>query len=186
MNGKKVACIILLKIIACLAYGGQVMQQRTKAMLEEAANAETDAKNAETQFKMAETEVINLKFKTQDLRQFLKDWEPVIKRVQSEQDADQAIMSLVKNSRILTLNQKTNGRENRENKVVPRTLQGTLIVQDDYAKTMNWLGELERKLPLMRISSARLKQGETGRQVNLEIHFDIPIVNLDSQMEEKK
>jgi hypothetical protein len=77
-------------------------------------------------------------------------------------------------------------RENRDNKIVPRALLGTLIVQDDYAKTMNWLGEVERKLPLIRITSCRLKQGETGRQVSLEIHFEIPIVNLQAEMDETK
>lgn len=184
MNGKKLACVLLMMVLAGIAYGAQIMQKRAQAMIEEATTAESDAKDAENSCKLTDTEVTNLKFKTQDLHQFLKDWDPVIKRVQSTQEAEQAILSIVRNSHILTVSQKTEVRENRDNKIVPRVLLGTLIVQDDYAKTMNWLGEVERKLPLIRITSCRLKQGETGRQVSLEIHFEIPIVNLQAQMDE--
>jgi hypothetical protein len=186
MNGKKLACVVLMMIIAGIAYGAQIMQKRAQAMVEESTNAETDARSAEDQCQIMQTEVTNLKFKTQDLQQFLKDWEPTIKRIQSTQEAEQALQSIVRNSHILTLSQKSEMRENRENKIVPKVLQGTLVVQDDYAKTMNWLGEIERKLPLTRITSCRLKQGETGRQVNLEIRFEIPMINLQGEIEDQK
>ena len=186
MNGKKIACILLMMIIAGIAYGTQIMQKRASAMQEECDTAETDAKNAETQRQVADTEVTRLKYETQDLRQFLLDWTPKIQRLQTTQEAEQALQGILRNSGILTVSQKFEMRENRDQKFLPRLLQGTLIVQDEYAKTMNWLGELERKLPLARVTSCRLKQGETGRQVNLELRFEIPIINLEAQMEEAK
>jgi hypothetical protein len=186
MNGKKLACVVLMMILAGIAYGAQIMQKRSKAMQEEAEIAQSDATNAETAHKLVETEIKQLQFKTQHLRQFLKDWAPTVKLIQSIQDAEQALQSIVRNSNILTLSQKSDSRDNRESPMVPKFLQGTLVVQDEYVKTMNWLGELERKIPLMRITSCRLKQGETGRQVNLEIRFDIPIVNRDAQVAEEK
>jgi hypothetical protein len=186
MNGKKIACVVLMMIIAGIAYGAQIMQKRAKAMQEEALMAESDARNAETEHKLVETAITKLKYDTQDLSQFLKEWEPIVKRIQSTQEAEQALQSAVRNSRIVTLSQKSDARENRESAVVPKIVQGTLIVQDEYVKTMNWLGELERKIPLIRITSCRLKQGETGRQVNLELRFDIPIVNRDAQSAEEK
>lgn len=186
MNGKKIACILLLMIVSGVAYATQMMQKRSRAMMEEAEAAETDAKTAETQRNVAETMLKRLEFDTQDLRQFLKDWEPGIRRIQTTQEAEQALQSILRNSGILTVSQKFEVKEARENKVVPKILQGTLIVQDEYSKTLNWLGELERKLPLARVTVCRLKQGETGRQVNLELHFEIPMVNLDAQPEEKK
>jgi hypothetical protein len=64
-------------------------------------------------------------------------------------------------------------------------VQGTVIVQDDFAKTLNWLGELECKIPLIRITTCRIKQGETGRQVNLEIHFEVPLVDLNAALDKK-
>lgn len=186
MNGKKIACLLLLLIVAGVAYGTQIMQRRCQAMLDEAEAAGIDARTAEGQRNVAETELKRLEFDTQDLRQFLADWGPAIKRIQTAQEADQAISSILRNSGILTISQKFEIRENRDQKVVPKILQGTLIVQDEYSKTLNWLGELERRLPLARVTSCRLKQGETGRQVSLEIHFEIPMINLDAQPEEAK
>lgn len=186
MNGKKIACVLLMMILAGIAYGTQIMQQRSKAMNEEADAAETDARTAETQRNVTETELKRLEYDTQDLRQFLKDWEPAIRRLQTSQEAEQALQGIVRNSGILTVSQKFEIKDNRDQKIVPKVLQGTLIVQDEYSKTLNWLGDLERKLPLARVTLCRLKQGETGRQVNLEIHFEIPMVNLDALPEEQK
>ena len=42
MNGKKIACVLLMMIVAGIAYGAQIMQQRAKAMQEESDAAETD------------------------------------------------------------------------------------------------------------------------------------------------
>ena len=46
-----------------------------------------------------------------------------------------------------------------------RTLLASLTVQDDFAKTLNWLGELERKLPVARVTSCRIKKGDAGNRV---------------------
>lgn len=178
MNGKKIACVVLMLLLAGISYGTQIMHNRSKAMSEEAESAESDATMARTAAEVAETNLIKLKYDTQDLRQFLGEWEPHIKRLQSVQEAEQMLQSLLRNTGILTVSQKSEMKENRENKIIPKSLLGTLIVQDEYAKTMNWLGELERKMPLARITSCRLKQGETGRQVNLELRFEIPLINL--------
>jgi hypothetical protein len=186
MNGKKIACVVLMMILAGIAYGAQIMQKRAKDMMEEASIAKTDAEGAENNYKRVDYEIKYLKSKTQELRQFLKDWEPTIRRIQSTQEAEQALQSIVRNSHIITLSQKSDTRENRESKVVPKILQGSLIVQDEFTKTMNWLGELERKIPLMRVTSCRFKQGETGRHVNVELRFDIPIINRVAQLEETK
>jgi len=186
MNGKKIACVVLMLIIAGVAYGTQMMQKRSKAMNEEAEMAETDAKMAEGQREVASTKLQALEYESQDLRQFLKDWEPLVRRVQSSQEADQSLQSLLRNSGILTVSQKFEVKDSKDGKMMAKVLQGTLVVQDEYSKTLNWLGELERKLPFARVTVCRLKQGETGRQINLELHFEVPIVNLDAKPEEVK
>lgn len=186
MNGKKLACIILMIVLAGLVYGTQVMQKTSSARHDEASAAESEFNNARSQREILETELTKLKYDTQDLRQFLTQWEPVIGRIQTAQEAEQTLMSIVRNSGILTLTQKFEIKDSRTNPLIPKSLQGTLTVQDDYAKTLNWLGELERKLPLARITTCRLKQGESGRQINLEIHFEIPLINIQAEIEEPK
>jgi hypothetical protein len=186
MNGKKLACVVLMMIVAGIAYGTQIMQHRSAAMVEEANGAETDANMAKSQCEVAETTLKRLEFDSAELRQFLKDWEPAIRRIQSSQDADQALQTMLRSSGILTISQKFEVKDSKDGKMIGKVLQGTLIVQDEYSKTLNWLGELERKLPFARVTVCRLKQGETGRQINLELHFEIPIINLDAPAEEPK
>lgn len=186
MNGKKIACVILMMIVAGITYGAQMFQKRAKAMREEADGAESSATNAQTMRTVAETALIRTKYDTRELREFLKQWEPELLKIQTGQEAEQALLSIVRNSHILTVSQKFEVKENRTNPMVPKSLQGTLVVQDDYAKTMNWLGELERRLPLARIAVCRIRQGESGRQINMEINFDIPLVNPKADPEVKK
>ncbi|HSJ04650.1 MAG: hypothetical protein ACAI34_00625 [Verrucomicrobium sp.] len=186
MNGKKIACVLLMMILAGIAYGSQMMQKRAKAMRSDADSAEADASNARTLCTVEETTLATTRYDSRELREFLQVWDSEMSRIQTGQEAEQALLAVVRNSRILTVSQKFEVKENRNNPVVPKSLQGTLIVQDDYAKTLNWLGELERRLPLARITTCRIRQGESGRQVNLEIHFDIPLVNLKAEMEVKK
>ncbi|HSI62837.1 MAG TPA: hypothetical protein VLE43_06950 [Candidatus Saccharimonadia bacterium] len=184
MNGTKIACVVLMMLVASIAYGTQMMHKKAKAMKEEAEMADTDCRAAESASEVANTELIRLKYDSEDLRQFLDEWKPFIKRIQTVQEAEQIFQSLLRNSGILTVSQKFEVREQRDNKMMPRFLQGTLVVEDEFAKAMNWLGEMERKIPLSRITSCRLKQGETGRQINLELRFEIPIINLDAPLDE--
>jgi hypothetical protein len=186
MNGKKMACVVLMMILAGIAYGAQIMQQHCKSMNEEADASETEAKTAETQRTVVETSLKRLEFDTQELRQFLKEWEPTVSRMQSAQDADGALQSVLRNSGILTVSQKIELKESREVKIIPKVLQCTVVVQDEYTKTLNWLGELERKMPYARVTVCRFKQGETGRQVNLELHVEIPIVDLTAKADDPK
>ncbi len=183
MNGTKIACVLLMMLLAGIAYGTQIMHQRAKSAYDEAETAASDAQTAQTNATVAETALLKVKFDTQDLRQFLDEWTPHVKRIQSVQDAEQAMQSVVRNSGILTVSQKFEVRELRDNKMIPKVLQGTIVVADEFSKTMNWLGELERRVPLARITSTRLKQGETGRQVNLEVRLEIPLVDMNASQE---
>jgi len=185
MNGKKIACVLLMFILAGIAYSSQMLQKRAAAMLDEANQSELAAESAKGDRNRVAIELKRLEYETKDLRDFLVKWTPVIHRIQSAQDAEQIIMGVVRNSGILILSQKFEVKENRQNTLVPKIMQGTLVVQDEYAKSMTWLGELERKLPLARLTTCRLKQGDTSRQVNLEVHFDIPMINLEAETAKK-
>jgi hypothetical protein len=178
MNGKKLACVILIMIVAGIAYGTQIMGQRAKAMRDEAETSENERRAASNELEVSKI--------TKDLRNFLKAWEPVAQRIQTGQEAEQLLLSILRDSGILTVSQKFEVKTSQTNLLIPKSLQGTLIVQGEYNKVLNWMGDFERKLPLARITSCRLKQGETGRQANIEIHFDIPMVDLDAKFDDTK
>ncbi len=186
MNGKKLACVILIMIVAGIAYGTQIMGQRAKSMRDDAEAAETEKRAAQSDLDVSKISLTKLNEDTKELRNFLRAWEPVVQRIQTGQEAEQLLLSLLRDTGILTVSQKFEVKTSQTNLLVPKSLQGTLIVQGEYNKVLNWLGDFERKLPLARINSCRLKQGETGRQANIEIHFEIPMVNLDAQFDEVK
>ena len=186
MNGKKLACILLILFMAAVVYGTQLMTQRAKSRAEEAEAAEIEKRTAESDAVVANNTFLRLKDDTQDLHQFLDTWSPLIARMQSSQDAEQTLQGALRNSGILTVSQKFEVKQNSNSRLMPKIFQGTLIVQDEYTKTMNWLGDLETKIPLMRVTTCKLKQGETGRQVNLEVRLEIPLIDLTADVEDKK
>ena len=186
MNGKKIAALILVMIIASIAYGSQMMQKKSSAMRTEATQAGDDCNASADKRKFAATKLQNTEFNCKEFRGFLTRWKPVIQHLQTGQEAEQALMGVVRNNGIVVLSQKFEVKDNRSNTFIPKTLQGTLIIQDEYSKVLNWMGELEKKIPLVRVNSCRIKQGENGRQINMEVHFEIPLVNLEAEVEQPK
>ena len=186
MNGKKIACLLLMMIIASVVYGTQLMQHAAADMLKEKDTANEDFINADTECFKQEAALARRTDETRELRQFLTTWTPVINRFQSSQDAEQEIMKTIRNTSLLTLSQKFEIRQNPTNPLVPKSLLASLTVQDDFSKAMNWLGEIERKLPVARVTSCRLKNGDAGVRVNLEVHFEVPLINLQAVFEAVK
>ncbi len=176
MNGQKLACVLIIMVIACLAYGGQTIQKRNSASQKEAEEADGTRVTADSLLKAQEITHTLVEAKTRNLRQFLKDWEPIISRFQSPQDAEQAINSVLRSTGIFILTQKFDVKTIPNNGMMSKVLQGTIIVQDEYSKTLNWLGDLERRLPLARMTACRIKQGENGRQINLELNVELPLI----------
>ncbi len=182
MNGKKIAALLLVMIIASIAYGTQIMQKQASAMRTEATTRQGRLQCGSQEARKNKCiELKRIDGDCKDLRQFLKRWTPVIEHITTGQEADQALMTVVRNSGILVLSQKFEVKESRGNPLIAKTLQGTLVIQDDYGKTLNWFGDLERKLPLIRVNACRIKPGENGRQVNMEVHLEIPLVNLEAE-----
>lgn len=184
MNGTKIASLLLMMIIAGIAYGTQMMQKKTAAIKEEEQSASSDYQMADDSKNRTEKMLETRKGETEELRQFLATWTPVIERFQSGQEAEQAVMNSVRRSSLLALSQKFEVRENKGNPLVPKTLLATLTIQDEYAKTLNWFGDLERIIPVARVSSCHIKQGEGGRQVNVEVHIEVPLINAQAEFED--
>jgi len=48
-------------------------------------------------------------------------------------------------------------------------------VEDDFIKTLNWLGEIESKLPTARVSSLDIARGQSGNDIHMNVVVDIPL-----------
>jgi len=79
---------------------------------------------------------------------------------------------------VFLISQKFEAKEVDKTSIIAESLVGDLIVEDDYAKTLNWLGRLEESIPNCRITKCALTRGERGNDIHLELQVQVPILGL--------
>ena len=182
MNGKKLACVVLLIFVGIIAYFGQIMHQKAAMKVADAEAAETAATNAQGELSIAEISVEKARAESQDLMKFLESWRPHADRFQTQMEVESAVQSSLRGTGLLILSQKFESRDNKTNLLVPKVIKAALVIEDEYAKALNWIGDLERRIPLTRVMSCNITGGETGRLVHAEISFEVPIINLNAEL----
>lgn len=186
MNPKQLACLILLMFIGVVTYFGQIIHKKVGAMRLSAEQAQSDAVAAESSRQTSEILTARAKAETEDIRRFLQAWVPYIDKAQTEQEIESAIeLSLREKGITLVRSRKTEVKSARDNKIIPRTVLTTLVVEDEYAKVMNWMGDLEKRLPLARVKACQITGGAGPRLVQLDISLETPLINLVSGAEAK-
>ncbi len=179
MNPKQLACVVLMVFVGALTYFAQIGHKKAGAMKKAAEKAIDDTTAADGARQTAEILTTRTKAETDEIRRFLKSWVPYVDKVQTEQEVESAIeLSLRERGISLVRTRKTEVQSSNENKIMPRTVLTTLVIEDEYAKVINWLGEIEKRLPLARVKSCRLTGGNSVRQLRLDVSLETPIVNL--------
>lgn len=186
MNPKQLACVLLLLIIGGMTYTAQIIHNKVNTTRTEAQDAEDAALAAENQRATAEIETAVLKTNTEDVRRFLRSWLPSIERIQTQQEAEQTIeLSLRERGINLVRSRKTELKSNSNNKLMPKSVLTTLTIEEEYAKVLNWLGDIERRLPTARMKVVQITGGSTGRQLKMEVAFETPVFDLNAASTEK-
>jgi hypothetical protein len=179
MNPKQLACVILLMIIGTMTYTAQIIHNKVTTTRTEAEDAEHAAITAENERSTAEIETAMFKTDTEDVRRFLRSWLPAIERVQTQQEAEQTIeLSLRERGINLVRSRKTELKTAASNKLIPKSVLTTLTIEEEYAKVLNWLGDIERRLPTARMKVVQITGGSSGRQLKMEVSFETPIFDL--------
>lgn len=179
MNGKQVACVILLMIVGAFTYGAQIVHKKAESALAAAESAKLDAETAMQATEIANTMLITTKHNAQDLQRFLAAWTPQIQRLASRQEVEEAIQASRQEKGVFIVNQRFEDKTNSGQRMMPRSVMASLVVEDDYAKVMNWLGDMERKIPLARVTSCRISAASTGRQIHMEVAMEVPLIDLE-------
>lgn len=179
MNPKQLACVVLLLIIGGMTYAAQMIHNKVTTTRTEAEDAENAASTAETERSTAEIAAAMFKADTEDIRRFLRTWLPALDRVQTQQEAEQMIqLSLRERGINLIRSLKTELKTSANNKIIPKSLLTTLTIEEEYAKVLNWLGDIERRMPTARMKVVQITGGSTGRQLKMEVSFETPIFDL--------
>jgi hypothetical protein len=181
MNPKQLACFILMALIGVIFYTAQIVHQKVTAMRQEADDAESAATNAETERSTAEIKTAVLKTETEEIRRFLRAWLPAVEKIQTQQEVEQTIeLSIREGSIGLVLQRRTEPKGSTTNKLIPKSVVTTLTIEEEYAKVLNWLGDIERRLPLSRMKVVQITGGSSARQLKLDVSFETPIFDLNS------
>ncbi|MGA1670439.1 MAG: hypothetical protein ACO39F_06080, partial [Candidatus Nanopelagicaceae bacterium] len=90
-----------------------------------------------------------------DLREFVKDWEPYFAILEDQQAVETGMSMKVREEEMFNLSQSYQSVphriNNKDNEWLPTLVRASLVFDDDYAKLLNWIGQMERSRPTMRI-----------------------------------
>ncbi|MCX6849241.1 MAG: hypothetical protein NTY98_10005 [Verrucomicrobia bacterium] len=187
MNPKQLACVILLMIIGAMTYTAQIIHKTVATTRAEAEDAETAAVTAESERATAEIETTVFKANTEEVRRFLRSWLPAIEHVQTQQEAEQTIqLSLRERGISLVRSIKTESKQSVGNKLIPKSVITTLTIEEEFAKVLNWLGDIERRLPTARMKVVQITGGSNGTQLKMDVSFETPIFDLAAADADKK
>lgn len=187
MNPKQLACVVLMMFIGLVTYFAQIYHQKAQTMKKAAATANQNAVTADGARQAAEILTARTRAETEEIRRFLEAWVPYIDKAQTEQEVESTIeFSLRERGITLVRSRKTELKTLRDNKLIPKSVLTTLVIEDEYAKVLNWLGDIEKRLPLARVKTCRLTGGSSARQLRLDLSLETPLINLSAGTPETK
>jgi len=178
MNGKQMACVVLLMIIGAITYGAQLVHKRAELALLSASEAQMAADAAAARTESANNALQVAKHDARELQRFLAAWTPQIQQMGTLQEVEEAIQVNTREKGVFVVSQRFEDKVNSGNRMMPRSVFASMVIEDDYSKVMNWFGEMERRLPLARVLNCRISAASTGRQIHMEISLEVPLMNL--------
>ncbi len=178
MNNHKSACFLLLLITGAMLYGVNSLRNATSAARDAAQLSQSEAESSEQKAQLAQIQLKTLDSKTAELRLVYGEWKPHFEKYRTSQNAEQHIAEVIREGDVFLISQKFEAKEVDKTSIIAESLVGDLIVEDDYAKTLNWLGRLEESIPNCRITKCALKRGERGNDIHLELQVQVPILGL--------
>jgi hypothetical protein len=178
MNGKQLACIVLLMIVGAVTYAAQIVHKKAEAAFLAAQEVQLEAEAAAGQTEVSNIALQKAKSESQDLQRFLTAWTPQIQRLGTRQEVEEAVQANTRDKGVFVVSQRFEDKSHAGERMMPRSVLASLTLEDDYSKVMNWLGELEKKIPLARVTSCRISSASTGRQVHMEVALEVPLIDL--------
>lgn len=181
MNNKHIAVLVVLLLCILIAQGLLSFHQRVTAVQKAAATAERTAKTTEITLRGQRVVLDELKRNSGDLIAFLDLWEDHLSRISTPEGGEVNVNTLVKQAGLFLLAQRFELTANKaEGSVageatIPQIFRAHLTIEDDFVKTINWLGEVESKLPTARVSNLQLTRGQSGNDLRVNLALDIPL-----------
>jgi hypothetical protein len=175
MNNKHLACVIIGLMICAQVYTVVIINGKAEAMKREAEAARVAADAAAQAVDVQTIQLTALKTKTAPLRKYLGVWDPYIRQSSNEERGQTMIDEMIRQGSVQSLDRKYNAAVNPNNGYIPKMVRADLLFEDDYHKSIQWLGEVERSFPASRVSKCRLTKGTNANDIKMELTIDLPI-----------
>lgn len=177
MNSKQVAAIVVVVVILVFVQATLWMKNHSDVQVKEEGRAKSGANTAATQVLTERRQLEGLKNSTKEMIRFLEAWQPYFEALNTPQSAELAISMRIKEANLLTLGQRYEVAAAKGVSTIPKVMRANIIIEDDYAKTLNWLGRSEVEIPTLRIASMRLSKGQLPNDIKAELVLEVPLAN---------
>lgn len=176
MNNKHLACVIIGLMVCAQIYTVITINGKAEAMKQEADTARAAAEAAQQTVTVGTIQLTALKAKTAPIRRYLGVWDPYLRQSSNEERGQTMIDEMIRTGSVQSLDRKYNAAINPNNGYIPKVVRADLLFEDDYHKSVEWLGEVERSFPAARVSKCRLTKGTNANDIKMELTIDLPIV----------
>lgn len=178
MNRKHLAAILVTVMIVVFVQGVIEVRRHLASVGKDLAQAKAADSEAGVLLQAERNALAEVRENSTEMLDFLSKWSEAVRRIETPEAGEFHIASRVKASGLLTLSQRFEQVSNK-NESVPRLIRAHLTFEDDYARTLNWLGMLEEDLPALRVTNLRIVRGETGNDIRMTLVLDLPLVNQE-------
>lgn len=176
MNNKQIACIVIGMLIAVQLYTIMMVKGKADVMKQQSADAVAASDSARQQVNISRIQLTSQKTKTEPVRKYLEIWNPYLQQSASEERSQSIVDELIRKGGVQLLTGKYDSVPNQGNAYITNVVRAELLFEDDYHKTLEWLGEIERTLPASRISKCRLSKGTNANDIKMEMTVELPVV----------
>ena len=182
MSNHKIACLILSALVLLMGYS--VTKVRGKAVLarQNSDMAKVQADATDQQKQIAEIKLKSLDAKTAELRNVYAEWLPHFEAFKNTGDGEQRIAEVVREGDVFLISQKFKSKKIVDGDLITHALNADLVIEDEYTKVMNWLGQLEEQIPSCRISKCVITRGDRGNNVHMELLIQVPVIKPAAQI----
>lgn len=181
MNAKQMGMLMVLVGIVIVVQLGQSFRNQAKAINSEADAAVAEATGLVTQQQAENTVYEDLQRQSADLLEFVAKWEPFFAILEEQQAAETSISMKVREAEMLNLSQRyqqiPHKISNKDITALPILMRASLVFDDDYIKLLNWVGQMEKIRPTMRIGRLALSKGSRGDDLRMDVTLEIPLRN---------
>jgi hypothetical protein len=175
MNSKHVACALIGLLLVVIVQGVLQIRKSMNAAQSQADKAKADAEAAARTVESERRVLVDLRSQSGALIAYLDVWEPFLAAISTPEAGELNLTTRIKEAGLFSLAQRFEVATQKDS-TISRTARAHLTFEDDYSKSLAWLGNLEAALPSARVSNLRLSRGQSGNDIKMELVIDIPLL----------